>query len=468
MFKEKFRQLVASWGPEGGFVEEIARLIDEMDSRIPEGSPMSDPAATTLPAHSKVPPPAEGTFVSFGSSSVPVETPVLPAEEVEAKEGLGRYKEAGLLGIGGMGEVRRVRDPSLKCMVAMKIMSKDFIASDFYRARFIEEAQVIAQLQHPNIPAVHELGQLGDGRPYFTMQEIRGFSFAKVIRRVHAASADGEWRSTQGGWSFRRLVEVFHQACEAVAYAHSKGVLHRDLKPSNIMVGDFGEVLVVDWGLAKVLGTENATAPEDRIVTTRSQRGVDVTEHGHVEGTPAYMSPEQARGEVASIDVRSDVYALGAILYELLTDAKPYVGETSVEVIGMVLSGPPLSLPGWKAASDESCAALEAPQKDSALPLPAELVRACEIAMERLPEKRYQQASELVHVLRSWLDGARRREQAMEVVSQAQELLKEAQVLRAKAALLQKKADDSLRGVGTWEKEARRQRDGGRRISLQT
>ncbi len=221
-----------------------------------------------------------------------------PDPDPESGE-LGRYEDLGVLGIGGMGEVRRVRDPTLKRTLAMKIIHLRLLKHRGAVSRFVEEAQVGAQLQHPNIPPVHERGRLSDGRHYFTMKEIHGTALTAAIRAVHKASDAKSWHPAKDGTTFRHLVQTFHQVCVTMAYAHASGVIHRDLKPDNIMVGGFGEVLVVDWGLAKVMGSRSSEALEDEsaVETVRTGQDQMATRVGSVSGTPCYMSPEQARGE---------------------------------------------------------------------------------------------------------------------------------------------------------------------------
>ena len=173
------------------------------------------------------------------------------AQTFEAK--IDRYQDLGDLGSGGMGEVRRVFDTKLKRSLAMKLLHRSLSQNKELVARFMEECQVGAQLQHPSLVPIYDAGQLEDGRLYFTMQEVRGSTFAEAIREVHHASAGGSWKRSLSGWSLIRLIENFCQVGAAIAYAHQRGVIHRDLKPSNLMVGHFGEIFVVDWGLAKVL-----------------------------------------------------------------------------------------------------------------------------------------------------------------------------------------------------------------------
>ena len=252
------------------------------------------------------------------------------------------YIDEGPLGSGAMGLVRRVRDPALNRSMAMKVMRPEMMDNPQAVSRFIEEAQTTAQLQHPGILPVFEIGVDPEGRTYFTMQEVTGGTLKDVIAELHAAAAPGRWRSTRGGWTFRRVINAFRQACDAVAYAHSRGVVHRDLKPENIMVGKHGEVLVLDWGLAKVLGTALADSGETPVIAVRQSRE---TRDGTIAGTPVYMPVEQARGDIAEIDQRADVYALGAVLYEILTGRPPYDAPTGREVIDMIVAGPPPRVP---------------------------------------------------------------------------------------------------------------------------
>ena len=250
-----------------------------------------------------------------------------------------RYRDVRLLGVGGMGEVRRVFDHDLRRSVAMKIIKAELLSEPSSLARFIEEAQVGAQLQHPGLIPVHDVGQLPDRRVYFTMQEVRGRTLKAAIQEVHAASLKhGSREAAPSGWTRRRLLSAFQRVCDTLGYAHARGVVHRDLKPSNIMLGDSDEVLVVDWGVAKVLAAEPAhpshasrdpphrarrdpphhaptddhthdardqLTPNKRVETMRSRDGSQATRHGVVAGTPAYMPPEQALGHIDQIDARA-------------------------------------------------------------------------------------------------------------------------------------------------------------------
>ena len=247
----------------------------------------------------------------------------------------GKYQVLGEIARGGMGVVLRGHDLELGRDVAMKVVHAELIDRPDVIERFVEEAQVGGQLQHPGIVPVYELGLMADDRPYFTMKLIKGRTLATILSRRASVDDDPV-----------RYLSIFESVCQTMAYTHSKGVIHRDLKPANIMIGAFGEVQVVDWGLAKVLhrgGVADELAAQKEaqtiIATVRSgpQTGSDSLV-GNVLGTPGYMAPEQAQGEVAQLDERTDVFALGAILCEILTGAPPYVageGENLLQMAAM-------------------------------------------------------------------------------------------------------------------------------------
>jgi serine/threonine protein kinase/WD40 repeat protein len=317
--------------------------------------------------------------------------------------GRPRYEVGEEVARGGMAAILRAHDRSLRRQLAMKVLLADrgngntgatAPAIDARAlARFLDEAQITGQLDHPGIPPVHELGIDGHGRVYFTMPLIRGRTLTAIYALVHQQAEQ---------WSLPRAIAVLQRVCETVAYAHSRGVIHRDLKPANVMVGRFGETYVMDWGLAQVRGA--ATTPPatgqalaSAILTSRGEFADETpdaplrTLDGHVVGTPAYMAPEQARGELAAIGPTADVYSLGAMLYELLARQVPYVPPgaslSARTVLARVMAGPPTPL----RAIDRS--------------LPPELVTICEKAMARERHDRYATATELAEDLRAWIEG---------------------------------------------------------------
>jgi superkiller protein 3 len=231
----------------------------------------------------------------------------------------GRYRVAGKIAEGGMGVVVRAYDPELNRPLAVKIVKKAFAGRVEMERRFLEEAQVTGQLQHPGVPPIHDIGRLEDGRPFFAMKLIKGRTLAELLAQRNSPSED-----------LPRWLAVFEQVCQAVAYAHSKRVIHRDLKPANVMVGAFGEVQVMDWGLAKVLTGPLEAAPAmvevSGIETTRTSKPEEWTRPDTLLGTLPYMAPEQARAEIDRVDERADVFSLGAILCVILTGQPPYRG----------------------------------------------------------------------------------------------------------------------------------------------
>jgi serine/threonine protein kinase/formylglycine-generating enzyme required for sulfatase activity len=296
-----------------------------------------------------------------------------------------KYEVVGKLGQGGVGEVLKVVDRDLKREVAMKMLLPQSASQEDSLIRFVEEAQATGQLEHPNIVPVHDLGVDGEGRLYFTLKYVQGLSLKKAFQ----ARVEGG----EDGYSPLRMIEILISMCQALAYAHSKGIIHRDLKPDNVMLGKYGEVLVMDWGLAKVLGKEkqqgSGAGDSVRVMTSRSGDDSSQTMEGSIAGTPAYMAPEQAEGKISELDQRTDVYALGAILYEVLSGRPPYEGAGALQLVRQVVAGPPPPLKHGASGFH---------------PIPRELKAICEKAMARRPEERYATASLLRDDLQAYLE----------------------------------------------------------------
>ncbi|HEX6200792.1 MAG TPA: serine/threonine-protein kinase [Thermoanaerobaculia bacterium] len=296
--------------------------------------------------------PSGGSWLSDGAVDRLARAAAGPASPDEPPDlSATRYELLEPVGRGGMGAVYRARDRELGREVAIKVIGSAH--PDAVR-RMLREARVIARLEHPGIVPVHDVGSLPDGRVFYAMRLVRG------------TRLDEEMRS---GRPLPELLRIFERVCDAVAFAHAHGVIHRDLKPENVMVGPFGEVLVMDWGVAKVLAEvpaeeEEPPAPDG----SASDAPPDATDHGTVLGTPGFMAPEQARGEVARIDERADVHALGAILRELMRSAE--AGEAGKHAIRSARSIRPLA-----AVRDRALAASPSDRYPSARELAADVGR---------------------------------------------------------------------------------------------
>lgn len=341
-----------------------------------------------------------------------------------------------LLGEGGMGEVHRARDVVLGRDIAMKVLHDRFSRDARMRARFLDEAQITAQLAHPSIPPVHTLGQLEDGRPFFTMKEVHGRTLADIVDEGNTLSE-------------QRRLEIFQRVCEAVAYAHARGVIHCDLKPLNVMVGAFGEVLVMDWGVAYLVAPASSTEVDEPPVHTTAT----TAEQREVAGTPAYMPPEQALADRARIGPASDVYALGVMLYELLAGQRPYHGGVP-QLLFLAAQGivPPIPRREGSTVDD----ALEAIIAKAMRPDPAD---------------RYRDASALGEEVARWREGAMRREKAIAIVQEAEERLRGVEPLRERARVLRDEAQRELAalapGVGPEIREAAWAKEDGARDAAQ-
>jgi len=328
-----------------------------------------------------------------------------------------RYEVTGRLGTGATGEVVRVLDRHLDVERAMKVLRFELAGDDPTIRRFEAEARCTARLAHPGVVSVHELGVTADGRPWFTMDLVAGRTLQEVIEAVHAQRPGDRWVPWEGFTLFR-LVEAVGRVAQAVAYAHSHGVVHRDLKPANIMLGGFGEVVVMDWGISAVLGLPgseaSATAPAADDDPERTQAGV-------VLGTPAWMPPEQARGRRDEVGPHSDVYGLGAVLFSVLGGHAPFRGPGAVQALVAGRAPPDLA----------TC---------TQRPCPAPLRDLVTWAMQPDPSDRPSGAAVFADELLAWLEGAQRADRARALVADAtarrpavRALLDEATTLEAEA-----------------------------------
>jgi serine/threonine protein kinase len=288
-----------------------------------------------------------------------------------------RYELRHEVARGGMGVVYLARDRELARDVALKVIGVHAADADT-AARLRREARILARLEHPGIVPVHDVGELPDGRVYYAMKLVSGKRLDELLA---------------SGLPLRERLRLLLRICEPVAFAHAHGVIHRDLKPENVMVGPFGEVLVMDWGVAKRVGDASAAAPEP----APDPAAPNATAHGTIVGTPAYMAPEQARGDVDRIDPRSDVYALGAILYFMLTGRAP----------GRSPASPDASTRTWAAPRHAAVAPGIVPPRDLAPDLPRPLEAICLKALALEPERRYDGASELASDVGRFLEGER-------------------------------------------------------------
>ncbi|MBP6849079.1 MAG: SUMF1/EgtB/PvdO family nonheme iron enzyme [Kofleriaceae bacterium] len=368
-----------------------------------------DPAAT-----SQAPTIADGSAIRLGETVDARPRQVHPVGAITPPD---RYQLGKHLAGGGQGDVYRVYDRQLRRDMVMKILGEWWCDDPVAIARFVQEAQITAQLQHPSVVPVHEIGALADGRPYYTMAEIRGRTLASVIEAVHAASSAG-WSPEPAGVSFRRLIDYFHRVCECVGFAHVRGVVHRDLKPHNVMLGPFGEVLVLDWGLARIGKQIDAAVRGPS--TTRGDDDALMSQAGSIAGTAGYMSPEQAAGEV-ELGPPTDVYALGMILREILTGTPPSLPERMGVLAPIVAT--------------------------AERPLPDELIAIAERATRHALAERYPDGGELARAVEAFLDGARKRERARELLAQAEAVGPRIAELEREAGELTRQARAILDGL---------------------
>jgi PAS domain S-box-containing protein len=312
-----------------------------------------------------------------------------------------RYTLTRLHATGGIGRVWLAHDSDLGRDVALKELRPERAASAPLGARFLKEARITGQLEHPGVVPVYELTRRrGDRHPFYTMRFVKGRTLTQAARLYHQQRADGRDEPLD----LLALLNSFVAVCNTVAYAHSRGVIHRDLKGQNVIVGDFGEVIVLDWGLAKLVGrgeAEMAAAPV--VPDPEGADCAELTAQGQALGTPAYMAPEQAVGRPDLIDCRTDVYGLGAILYEILSGRPPFTGSDTQEVLRKVREEEPVR-------PSQLCPGV-----------PPALERACLRALGKRPEDRYASAGDLARDVQHWQEVQRR--QAEEALLRQTEIL---------------------------------------------
>ena len=309
-------------------------------------------------------------------------------------EHTGRYEEVKVFGAGGMGKIYLMHDTHFGRDIALKTLLPDLGGGTHTRftgaptvqmltvpiiARFLQEARVTGQLEHPSIVPVYEIGYRDDASLYYTMKLVRGRDLHKALEECKNIG------------DRLRLLNHFVDLCQAIAYAHSRGVIHRDLKPMNVMIGEFGETVVIDWGIAKVRGEqdihERGLRENVKILKVGQTTATAKTMYGQAMGSPYYMPPEQAEGRTDEIDERSDTYALGAVLYAILAGKPPYYGMKAREFLAKVSDFPPK------------------PVREIEPNAPPELAAVCEKALERDADKRYQNAQELREDVEKYLSG---------------------------------------------------------------
>ena len=281
--------------------------------------------------------------------------------------------DEGEIGAGGTATVRKMYDPSLRRRVAIKTLVAELAGNPRAQRDFVQEAEITAQLEHPNIIPIHELAMV-EGRASFSMRLIRGQTLQQVLQ-----PSTGPAGPPDDADGLYRVLNVFLHVCDAVAFAHSRGVLHGDIKPENVMVGAFGEVYLVDWGVASLIPTRDAEHP----VSVSSERH---TRSG-VRGTPAFMAPEQAKGVLPAIGERTDVFGLGALLYFILTGQPPFAGSTESEILTRARAGLFVDP--------------ERTERGSTAPALCRIVRK---AMAAAPEDRHASALELQQEVRGFLN----------------------------------------------------------------
>jgi serine/threonine-protein kinase len=355
------------------------------DMPLPSGSASQFEATLDSSAKSRDCAELDGTHASTPSGSTPSGYSQMETLNYEMPEERSRYSLTKMHGEGGIGRVWQAHDQRLNRQVALKEIRPDREASATATKRFAKEAQITSQLEHPNIVPVYELsGGPESSRSFYTMRFVRGDTFRDAIDAYHRHRREGKATELE----LRELLSSFIAICNAIGYAHSRGVLHRDLKPSNVMVGSFGEVVVLDWGLAKMIDQpddDEENLLESGPISVTDDVGIDATMQGAVLGTLPYMAPEQAAGRIDKIDSRTDIYGLGAILFAILTGDHPHRGTSTREVRSQILNEP---TPRVREENSKIHPVLDA---------------ICAKAMAKKRSERYAKARDLAEDVRRWL-----------------------------------------------------------------
>ena len=312
-----------------------------------------------------------------------------------------RYTLHDRIGVGGMGEVYRAWDGTLRRFVALKVLHAKKNNDPKSQMRFLQEARLSGRIQHGNIAPIYDIGWLEDDRLFYAMPEIIGRALSDILKT--------------GEWPIRRLIHIVLQVVEAIGVSHEQHIAHLDLKPSNIMISENGSVYLVDWGLAQNLKGDGT---------------LENSQH-NIEGTPAYMAPEQAKGQFEKVGVKSDIYAIGSILYEILSGQAPYNGKDPKAVIKKVVTQPPIPL---RTLTQSFSGQTEIPERQSLKrnkDIPEELIELCEKSMVREATERTLSIKALRKELQAWLDGVKQKEKAEVAVSFAKIFIEEAKSLQA-------------------------------------
>ncbi len=302
-----------------------------------------------------------------------------------------RYEVKKVLGEGGMGEVALAIDHDIGRSVALKHLHHQIASDASSLARFVEEIHTVGSLEHPNIVPIHDVGIGADGRYFFVMKHVEGETLESIIEKLAAGDVN-----THATYTYTTRMEIMIGLLRALDYAHAHGIVHRDIKPANVMIGPYGEVVLMDWGVAKAkIAAELPRGPEaTAIASDNSRMRLFTTRHGSLVGTPAYMSPEQARGENAAVDERSDLYSATVLFHEFLC-LRHYLSDKTT--LPDMIRGVTDDIPNiFDFALNQHAA--------QGLP-PAELLHVCRRGLQKNPSERFQSAREMIHQLEDSLEG---------------------------------------------------------------